>query len=154
MSHKYTMYIMYKEITSATENLKIQKVCVPVSPLLLSTSLHLLWPLSSVAHCDVLPLLTLSSCESGCSRLCCWMAIGGGRGTESAPSSPSSSPQLCMPEELDLDNVPLDKPSLRTLCNTHGRQSRGYNHFDRSAKKGGREGLCIHPPPPQSHPEV
>lgn len=70
------------------------------------------------SHSDVSPFLTLSSWESGCSRLCCWMAIGGGRGTESAPSSPSSSPQLCMPEELDLDNVPLDKPSLRTLCNT------------------------------------
>lgn len=60
-------------------------------------------------------VLTLSSCESGCSRLCCWMAMGGGRGTESAPSSPSSSPQLCMPDELDLDSVPLDRPSLRTL---------------------------------------
>lgn len=47
------------------------------------------------------------------------MAIGGGRGTESAPSSPSSSPQLCMPDELDFDRVPLDKPSLRTLCNPH-----------------------------------
>lgn len=44
--------------------------------------------------------------------------MGGGRGTESAPSSPSSSPQLCMPDELDLDSVPLDRPSLRTLCRT------------------------------------
>lgn len=51
------------------------------------------------------------------------MAIGGGRGTESAPSSPSSSPQLCMPDELDLDSVPLDRPSLRTLCNTHTQES-------------------------------
>lgn len=57
--------------------------------------------------------LTLSSCESGCSRLCCWIAIGGGRGTASAPSSPSSSPQLCMPDEEDLDRVPLLRPSLR-----------------------------------------
>lgn len=56
---------------------------------------------------------TLSSWESGCSRLCCWMAIGGGRGTASAPSSPSSSPQLCMPDEEDLDRVPLLNPSLR-----------------------------------------
>lgn len=56
---------------------------------------------------------TLSSWESGCSKLCCWMAIGGGRGTASAPSSPSSSPQLCMPEEEDLDRVPLLSPSLR-----------------------------------------
>lgn len=56
---------------------------------------------------------TLSSWESGCSRLCCWMAIGGGRGTASAPSSPSSSPQLCMPDEEDLDRVPLLSPSLR-----------------------------------------
>lgn len=56
---------------------------------------------------------TLSSWESGWSRLCCWMAIGGGSGTASAPSSPSSSPQLCMPDEEDLDRVPLLSPSLR-----------------------------------------
>lgn len=41
------------------------------------------------------------------------MAIGGGRGTASAPSSPSSSPQLCIPDEEDLDRVPLLSPSLR-----------------------------------------
>lgn len=63
-------------------------------------------------HCAA-PWPTLSSWESGCSRLCCWMAIGGGRGTASAPSSPSSSPQLCMPDEEDLDRVPLLSPSLR-----------------------------------------
>lgn len=44
------------------------------------------------------------------------MAIGGGRGTESAPSSPSSSPQLCIPEEEDLESVPLLRPSFLTLC--------------------------------------
>lgn len=60
---------------------------------------------------------TLSSCESGWRRLCCWMAMGGGSGTASAPSSPSSSPQLCMPEEEDLDSVPLLRPSFRPLCN-------------------------------------
>lgn len=60
--------------------------------------------------------LTLSSCESGCSRLCCWMAMGGGSGTASAPSSPSSSPQLCMPDDDDLDSVPLLRPSFRALC--------------------------------------
>lgn len=59
---------------------------------------------------------TLSSWESGCSRLCCWIAIGGGRGTASAPSSPSSSPQLCMPDEEDLESVPLLSPSLRIRC--------------------------------------
>lgn len=59
--------------------------------------------------------LTLSSWESGWSRLCCWMAMGGGRGTASAPSSPSSSPQLCMPEDEDLESVPLLRPSFRPL---------------------------------------
>ena len=48
------------------------------------------------------------------------MAMGGGRGTESAPSSPSSSPQLCMPDEEDLESVPLLRPSLRTLCKERG----------------------------------
>lgn len=61
--------------------------------------------------------LTLSSCESGCSRLCCWMAMGGGRGTASAPSSPSSSPQLCMPDDEDFESVPLLRPSFRPLWN-------------------------------------
>lgn len=58
----------------------------------------------------------MSSWESGCSRLCCWMAIGGGRGTASAPSSPSSSPQLCIPDEEDFERVPLLSPSLRMRC--------------------------------------
>lgn len=44
------------------------------------------------------------------------MAIGGGRGTASAASSPSSSPQLCMPEEDDLESVPLLRPSYLILC--------------------------------------
>lgn len=61
--------------------------------------------------------LTLSSCESGWSRLCCWMAMGGGRGTASAPSSPSSSPQLCMPDDEDFESVPLLRPSFRPLWN-------------------------------------
>lgn len=43
--------------------------------------------------------------------------MGGGSGTASAPSSPSSSPQLCMPEEEDLDSVPLLRPSFRPLYN-------------------------------------
>lgn len=61
-------------------------------------------------------LFTLSSWDSWCRRLCCWMAIGGGRGTESGPSSPSSSPQLCIPEEEDLERVPLLNPSFLILC--------------------------------------
>lgn len=60
--------------------------------------------------------LTLSSWESGWRRLCCWIAIGGGRGTASAPSSPSSSPQLCIPEDDDFESVPLLSPSFRPLC--------------------------------------
>ncbi|TNN79746.1 hypothetical protein EYF80_009979 [Liparis tanakae] len=48
------------------------------------------------------------------------MAIGGGRGTASAPSSPSSSPQLCMPDEEDLERVPLLSPSLRIRWRKRG----------------------------------
>lgn len=102
--------------------------------------------------CNALHPLTLSSCESGCSRLCCWMAIGGGRGTESAPSSPSSSPQLCMPEELDLDNVPLDRPSLRTLCNTQKVRQRFNQNSLQSCIVYYRH--IVYPPPPRSHPEA
>jgi len=52
------------------------------------------------------------------------MAIGGGRGTESGPSSPSSSPQLCIPEEEDLDKVPLLKPSFLILCEDRRERNR------------------------------
>lgn len=101
------------------------------------------------SHCNIPALLTLSSCESGCSKLCCCMAIGGGRGTESAPSSPSSSPQLCMPEELDLDKVPLDRPSLRTRWK---RQASQWLHRTPLHRV---QGTSVSTPPPlKFHPEV
>lgn len=88
------------------------------------------------------------------------MAIGGGRGTESAPSSPSSSPQLCIPEEEDLDSVPLLRPSFLTLCkgNHDTRWPREIIDYIDHRNMANRINCCLSGieilawPLPQSHP--
>lgn len=116
-------------------------------------------PLSRPQTWSVAGHLTLSSCASGWRRLCCWMAMGGGRGTVSAPSSPSSSPQLCMPDDEDLESVPLLRPSLRTLClNLWKKENNPLDFLHRIARRMFNE-LCqlvhkqeVAEPPPESHP--
>lgn len=72
------------------------------------------------------------------------MAMGGGRGMVSVPSSHSSSPQLCMPDEDDLESVPLPRPSILILCEEESGGTLYYNSIKNNHSAMYIQSSCLH----------